>query len=151
MRYHLGILATAVMFTSACDYNKPEDYDAKKDYRAYQAAQKAAQEAAGASATPADPEAEKMALAMKNYKLYCASCHGNDGAANSPTANALNPKPRDFTDKAWQSKVDDAHIHKVIKDGGPAVGLSPTMAPWGASLKDADIDGIVKVIRDFAK
>ena len=42
----------------------------------------------------------------------------------------MNPKPRAFTDAVRQDLVDDAHIAKVIKEGGAAVGLSVTMAPW---------------------
>jgi mono/diheme cytochrome c family protein len=97
-----------------------------------------------ATKVAADPAAEK-------YQTFCASCHGADGKADSPAAKALNPKPRNFADKAWQGKVDDARIAKVIKEGGSAVGLSPTMAPWGAMLSDSEVNGMVKMIRDFAK
>jgi mono/diheme cytochrome c family protein len=47
--------------------------------------------------------------------------------------------------------VDDAHITKVIKEGGAAVGLSPTMAPWGGALNDAEIAEVVKYVRSFKK
>lgn len=151
MRYQLGTLAIALALVSACDYNKPEDYDGKKDFKKYQAAQVAAKEAAAKSQVKVDPAVAMLKKAEKSYSIYCASCHGADGKADSPTANALNPKPRNFADKAWQKSVDDAHIAKVIKEGGPAVGLSPTMAPWGASLSDADIEGLVKVVRNYGK
>ena len=85
------------------------------------------------------------------YDQLCASCHGADGAANSPAALALNPKPRAFTDKKWQASVDDAKIAKVIKDGGASVGLSPTMAPWGALLNDDELKGLVEKVRSFGK
>lgn len=87
----------------------------------------------------------------KKYQQFCAPCHGADGAANSATAAAMNPKPRAFTDASWQGSVDDAKIAKVIKEGGAAVGLSPTMAPWGAMVSDAEIDDMVKLIRSFKK
>jgi mono/diheme cytochrome c family protein len=32
------------------------------------------------------------------YQQRCAPCHGPDGKANTPTAQALNHKPRDHTD-----------------------------------------------------
>jgi len=89
--------------------------------------------------------------AMEKYQQFCVACHGADGKANGAAAMAMNPKPRNFTDKSWAAKVDDARIAKVIKDGGASVGLSPSMAPWGALLSDEDIKGIVKVIRDFSK
>lgn len=83
------------------------------------------------------------------FEQFCAACHGVNGKADGPGAAALNPKPRNFTDVAWQGKVDDAHIHKVIKEGGASVGLSPTMAPWGGALSDAEIDDVVKWVRQF--
>ena len=146
---HLPLNLLAILLVSSlfgCDYNRPEDYDAKKDFRAFQEAQQATKSDGGATV---DPAAAAMAKAKKDYGMYCASCHGADGAANSPTAAALNPKPRAFTDAKWQASVDDAHIAKVIKEGGAAVGLSPTMAPWGASLSDEQIAEIVKVVRSF--
>ena len=40
---------------------------------------------------------------------------------------------------------------RLLKEGGASVGLSPSMAPWGAMLSDDDIKGLVKVVRGFAK
>ena len=34
------------------------------------------------------------------YKQRCASCHGEDGKANTPIAKALKPPPRDHSDGA---------------------------------------------------
>jgi len=87
----------------------------------------------------------------KKFQTLCASCHGANGDANSPTAASMSPKPRDFTDAAWQGSVDDARIAKVIKEGGASVGLSATMAPWGAMVSDAELEGLVKKIRAFKK
>jgi mono/diheme cytochrome c family protein len=36
----------------------------------------------------------------KLYQTRCAPCHGPDGKAATPTAQALNPKPRDHADGA---------------------------------------------------
>lgn len=100
-------------------------------------------------APPPKAGAVAMAPGQEKFEQYCAACHGADGKADGPGAAALNPKPRNFTDAAWQGKVDDAHIHKVIKEGGASVGLSPTMAPWGGALSDAEIDDVVKYVRHF--
>src|SRR5579884_3034640 len=43
--------------------------------------------------------------ARRRYGMLCANCHGMDGKANTPTAAALNPKPRDYTDAKWQASV----------------------------------------------
>lgn len=85
----------------------------------------------------------------EKYGQFCASCHGDDGRANTATAAALVPKPRNLTDKNWQASVDDNHITKVIKEGGGSVGLSATMAPWAAVLSDQEIAGMVKLIREW--
>ncbi len=106
-----------------------------------------AAEAAPAAAAGA---ATKTAGVQK-FEQFCAACHGVDGQANGPTALAMNPKPRNFTDAKWQASVDDAHITKVIKEGGASVGLSSTMAPWGAVVSDQEVKEIVAHIRSLKK
>ena len=86
---------------------------------------------------------------QEKFELFCAACHGVNGKANGPGAAGLNPMPRNLTDVAWQGKVDDAHIHKIIKEGGASVGLSATMPAWGSALNDAEIDDVVKWVRQF--
>ena len=83
----------------------------------------------------------------KLYGQFCASCHGESGKGNGPAAAALNPKPRDHTDKEYMSKMSDEEMLKVIKNGGASVGKSPLMPPWGASLKDDQIQDVVAYIR----
>ncbi len=85
------------------------------------------------------------------YAANCSACHGDNGDAASPAAAAMDPKPRNFVDKAWQTASDDARITKVIKEGGAAVGLSPTMPPWGAQFDDAQVAALVATIRAFGK
>lgn len=103
----------------------------------------AEQDAAAASSN--DPHA----AAKSSYGTYCATCHGQDGKANGAAAQAMNPKPRNLTLATWQGGVDDAHITKVLKEGGQSVGLSATMAAWGAVLSDEQIAGIVAYIRSM--
>lgn len=83
------------------------------------------------------------------FKQFCTTCHGDVGKGDGPAARGLNPRPRDFSDAEWQASVDDEHIHVVTRDGGPAVGLSPMMTPWGHSLSEEDLDNIVAYIRSL--
>jgi mono/diheme cytochrome c family protein len=83
----------------------------------------------------------------KLYGQFCASCHGQSGKGDGAAAAALNPKPRDHTDKDYMSKMSDADMLKVIKNGGASIGRSPLMPPWGASLKDDQIQDIIAYIR----
>ena len=62
-------------------------------------------------------------------------CHGAGGKGDGQAAAALNPKPRNYTDKAWQATVPDAEIEKAILEGGAAVGKSNLMPP-NPDLKD---------------
>ncbi len=87
----------------------------------------------------------------EKYQTLCVGCHGAKGQGDGPAGAAMNPKPRNLTDKAWQGSVDDARIAKVIAEGGASVGLSPMMAPWGAVLSGPEITAMVKHVRDFGK
>jgi len=85
----------------------------------------------------------------KLYQARCAPCHGPDGKAATPTAQALNPKPRDHTDGAYMNQLSNDHLAKVIKNGGPAVGKSQIM-PAHADLNDQQIEDIVTFVRTLA-
>ncbi|MFZ5896939.1 MAG: c-type cytochrome [Myxococcota bacterium] len=110
--------------------------------------------AATAAATPPPaPPAEDPAREAKNlFKTRCVVCHGEEGKGDGPGAAALNPKPRDYTDPAWQSSVTDEQIHKAIIFGGAAVGKSPNM-PGNPDLesKPAVVDELVKRVRSFKR
>jgi mono/diheme cytochrome c family protein len=90
----------------------------------------------------ADPEEGK-----KLYMQFCASCHGQSGKGDGPAAAALNPKPRDHTDRQYMSSLSDDQLFKVIKEGGASVGKSPIMPPWGPSLKDDQIKDVIAYVR----
>jgi cytochrome c oxidase cbb3-type subunit III len=85
------------------------------------------------------------------YGQYCVTCHGQSGKGDGPGAAALNPKPRDHTDKEYMSKLADDDIFKVIKNGGASIGKSPLMPPWGATLKDDQIQDVVAYVRTLSK
>lgn len=105
--------------------------------------------ACGGEDKPAgDPKA--VAEAQQVWDAKCSTCHGPQGRGDGAAGAALEPKPRNFTDRAWQGKVKDDHLKKVIVEGGAAVGLSANMAP-NPELKDkpAVVDELVKKVRSF--
>jgi mono/diheme cytochrome c family protein len=53
------------------------------------------------------------------FEMTCASCHGEKGDANTPTAAALNPKPRNYTAPAaeWKNGNTVAGVTKTLKEG----------------------------------
>ena len=85
----------------------------------------------------------------KLYQTRCSPCHGADGKAATPTAQALNPKPRDHTDGAYMNQLSNEHLAKVIKNGGPAVGKSPIM-PAHTDLNDQQIEDVIAFVRTLA-
>jgi mono/diheme cytochrome c family protein len=101
------------------------------------------------SGGPAAGVNEEAKLLFQNV---CATCHGADGTGNGPAAASLNPKPRNYTDAAWQASVTDDELKKTILLGGQAVGKSPMM-PGNPNLKDKPevIDGLVAIVRSFGK
>ncbi len=92
------------------------------------------------------------AEAKSLFDTRCASCHGTGGKGDGAAAAALNPKPRDYTDAAWQASVTDEQIAKTIVEGGAAVGKSPLMPP-APDLKDKpdQVKGLVALIRSYKK
>lgn len=84
------------------------------------------------------------------FQQLCAVCHGPAGAGDGAAAPGLNPKPRDLGSAEWQASVDDAHLKKVIVEGGPAVGLSPMMTAQRGMAAD-DLENVVAYIRSLAK
>lgn len=98
------------------------------------------------------PSAAARAEARQNFDTICIACHGATGHGDGPAAAAMDPKPRSFGDKAWQSSISDEHIIKVITLGGAAVGKSPVM-PAQPQLKSKPevLRALVEIVRDFAK
>jgi mono/diheme cytochrome c family protein len=107
---------------------------------------------APAAAAPTAINAAAEAEAATIFGTRCAACHGADGKGDGVAAAALNPKPRAYSDKAWQASVDDNHIARVIVEGGAAVGKSPMMAP-NPDLKDKPdvVKALVAKIRSYNK
>jgi cytochrome c553 len=95
---------------------------------------------------------EAMAEAQLKFDTLCSTCHGKSGTGDGPNAVNLNPKPRNYTDTAWQAQVDDDYLAEVIVNGGASKGLSPLMTP-NPDLKDKPdvVKGLVKIIRNFGK
>ena len=96
-------------------------------------------------------EAADAGAGKAKYQLFCAACHGPNGKGDGPAAANLNPKPRDHSNANYMKSLSDGQIFKIIKLGGPGVGKSPTMPPWGGALSDGDIKNVVAFIRTLSK
>ncbi len=86
-----------------------------------------------------------------NYEKLCASCHGTGGKGDGPASAQLPVKPRDHTDKNAMFHISDEELFNVIKGGGPAVGKSPLMPPFGTAFSDTQIHDLMAYVRSLAQ
>lgn len=85
------------------------------------------------------------------YMQRCALCHGETGNGRGKLAASLNPKPVDFTTPGMLAKRSDWELYLVVRDGGPAIGLSSKMLPWGKIMTDQQIRDAAAYVRSLAK
>ena len=83
------------------------------------------------------------------YMRHCSHCHGTSGDGKGPTAEYLNPRPRDyrhgifkFTSTNDQSKASRDDIARILKYGIPG-----TYMPSFLLLKDQELHAIVEYVR----
>jgi len=86
------------------------------------------------------PEIERAPLigdAGEVYRQFCAQCHGADGGGG------VGPS---FRDPGFQAGGGDEDLFDSIALGHPAT----PMIAWGEILSDAQIDGLVFLVRTFS-
>ena len=88
-----------------------------------------------------DPAADAKA----QFASKCATCHGADGHGDGAASAALDPKPRNFHDKAYMSSRTDAQLIQVITEG------KGVMPKWGGQLTEGQIVALVAHIRELGK
>lgn len=99
-----------------------------------------------ASAASASPDARVQQI----FATRCAGCHGPKGKGDGPIAASLTPRPRDYSDAAWQKATTDDALKAVIAQGGAAVKKSPMMPPSPDLAADpAALAAMVTFVRSF--
>jgi mono/diheme cytochrome c family protein len=87
---------------------------------------------------------------MVNDK-YCIRCHDPESTPERVSnLDNLSPAPHQFTDGATLNRMSDADLTNMIAHGGPALGKSPQMPAYGATLKPAEIKAMLSYIRTIA-
>lgn len=111
-----------------------------------------AADAAGAGEASTQVTADVRQEAQQIFSTRCAVCHGAEGRGDGPGGSALNPKPRNYHDTAWQDSVTDQEIETAIVYGGAAVGRSPAMVGNpDLGSKPAVVAALREIIRNFGK
>ncbi|MFO7695520.1 MAG: c-type cytochrome [Vicinamibacterales bacterium] len=106
--------------------------------------------AAGVAQSPADaPPTDVKQL----YDRSCASCHGTDGRGQGAAADALNPKPRDFTTGIYKFRTTasgslpaDDDLYRAVADGLPGT----SMLGWKDLLSEAQMRALVVYVKQFS-
>jgi mono/diheme cytochrome c family protein len=98
---------------------------------------------------PAGPPPKAIAgdpLLVQGRTIYlsrCASCHGETGGGNGPTALSLmGPPVGDLTDATWKHGDRPDQVQKVIAQGSPQTAMSA----WGGVLDDAEIRAVAAYV-----
>ena len=84
----------------------------------------------------------------ETFKYYCSPCHGK--AANGKgiyfTVD-LEPSPRDLTDVEYMAALTDDYLFNFISKGSAAMEKSELCPPWGNTLGEDRIKGIIAYLR----
>ena len=101
----------------------------------------------GSATSAADSD---VAAGQQIYATHCATCHGDAGKGDGASAAGFATKPPDLTDGRLMNALPDRFLVEVIRGGGPAHGLAPTMPPFDRTLSEAQIGEVVAYVRSLA-
>ena len=79
------------------------------------------------------------------YASMCASCHGDEGMGDGPSASALDPSPSPIAHTS--SMLSDGYLYWRIAEGGATFGT--TMPAWKGSLTEANIWSLIAYMRSL--
>jgi mono/diheme cytochrome c family protein len=92
------------------------------------------------------PLATTAVDAKKIYLENCATCHGEDGKADTELGRKY--MAQDFTEPKLATELTAAKARKIIRRGVPGT----KMKPWKGELKSEEIDAVADyVVGTFIK
>jgi cytochrome c oxidase cbb3-type subunit III len=91
---------------------------------------------------------EKKGQAL--YVYYCSLCHGESGNADGFNAPNMRTHPAKHSDATLMATLSDSQIQQIIQKGGPVLGRSPEMPPWGNVLTNQEIADLTAFIRTLS-
>lgn len=85
------------------------------------------------------------------YARNCATCHGTAGLGDGPSGAGLATKPANLADGRLMNSLPDEFLVRIIRDGGAAEGLAPTMPAFRRFLGETETRQIVAYVRSIAQ
>jgi len=84
-------------------------------------------------------------------RQYCIRCHNSESTPERVSnLDNLSPAPHEFTDGATLNRISDSDLNDIIAHGGPALGKSPQMPAYAATLKPEEVRAVIAYIRTIA-
>lgn len=101
-----------------------------------------------AALVPVRALAQAPAPIPAKYVALCARCHGAGGRTRGRGGSDGADLPsHSLADCSWMRMMSAATIFTAIKAGGPSIGMSAAMPPYGGRLSDGEIAEMVAYIR----
>jgi len=104
------------------------------------------------TATAEPPQPAAAARGAKAYGRYCVSCHGTQGDGRGPSAEWLDPRPRNFTSGTFKFRSTvsgelptDADLERTIEHG-----LNHTSMPHWRALTAVERRDLVQFVKTFS-
>ena len=107
--------------------------------------------AIGPRVSAAAPSARDIQLGKGLFDRQCATCHGAGGRGDGPSAAGFATKPADLTDGRLMNPLPDEFLVSVIRRGGAAEGLAPTMPAFAQFLSEGQTAQVVAYVRSLAQ
>jgi len=90
-------------------------------------------------------------LGKEINEKYCIRCHDPESTTERVSnMDNLSPKPHPFSEGAALNALQDSDLIAIINRGGAAVGKSPQMPAWGATLTAQETRALLSYIRAVA-
>ena len=85
------------------------------------------------------------------FQKYCSACHGPTGQGDGRYyATSLAPKPADLTTEEMSAR-DDEYLFLWVSQGSAAMGKSNLCPPWGYTIKEEHIWGIIAHLKKLSR
>ncbi|MCP5005019.1 MAG: cytochrome c [Planctomycetes bacterium] len=86
----------------------------------------------------------------RTFLHYCAPCHGDKGNGRGIYFTIdLMPKPTDLTNVEYMANLTDDYLLNFVKSGSAAMEKSDLCPPWGGTLDEERLKGIIGYLRSL--
>jgi mono/diheme cytochrome c family protein len=92
-----------------------------------------------------------QAQGQRIFYSNCVWCHADSTPAGPSNRANVTPSPALANDGAALNALSDDYVQNIIALGGSALSKSAMMPPWGRTLKQDDISGVIAFMRAIAQ